>query len=76
MVDDLKVASIWSDGTEVAATFSSLYSVSTDIVAVFECMDCRKGMELTDLIMKICMKGSLCSSYRVTEARGVGRCRH
>jgi hypothetical protein len=43
MVDDLKVASIWSDGTEVAATFSSLYSVSTDIIVVYdEYVDCRK----------------------------------
>ena len=32
MVDDLKVASIWSDGTELAATFSSLYSDSIDMM--------------------------------------------
>jgi hypothetical protein len=50
MVDDAKVASIWSGGTEVAATFSSLYSVSTDIVVVVdEYMNCRESEGWIDL---------------------------
>jgi hypothetical protein len=45
IVDDLKVASIWSDEIVVAATSSSLYSDTTNIMTVFGCFVVRRKRE-------------------------------